>query len=361
MGNAQGRPRGAEREAEDGPGLSESALIFQANLNRLEAKWATENRDGAADEMYSSPRAPDVAANADGGGESGAQAGHPSLPTSPKDCTVEQLKALKSYLQKGDTLQKNAALRDETLLVTLESLIELSRYRWTELQLLSLSIVKTMIADLTDVGAMQRLGGMAAPVCIHLLGEPESEVTMYGQIKTAAMSVLMNLSRVVIEAGNSWLQDKDARQSMEGIRRVATDRCIQNYITREGIIGLMAAMTAAYLIGTDEDKRYQELLHDAKIPQKLCSALDDTLHGKDVDGAPWKESELVLALLQMSFCEENKQALVKAGAFNSLLMIVQGQRIQRGGDTISDHQYESTVLCYALRTLVELSFSELSL
>jgi hypothetical protein len=356
MGNARSGPRYEPGEERNGSGvdLSESALTFKTNIEKLEKKWVAENKDGAGTTFDSSGAAIPAQSAASQSGSTGSF--RPTLPTSPKDVTVEQLKALKSFLQKSGKAEKAKALCDEKLLVTLESLIELSRYRWTEVQLLALSIVKTMIADLEDVKAMERVGAMAAPMCVHLLGEPESEIAIHEQTKTAAMSVLMNLSRVVIEAGSAWLSDKETRENMEDIRRVATDRCIQNYITREGIIGLMAANTAAYLIGTDDDKRYQELISDAGIPQKLCSALKDTLHGKDVDGAPWKESELVLALLQISFTEENKLKLEQAGAIESLLMIVEGQKTLRGGDYFEDFKFDSTVLCYALRTLVELSF-----
>jgi hypothetical protein len=330
-------------ERPDSVGLSDSARIFQKQIKMMELEYKLDMSDEYGYMMQSSNMSLDDERRTSGMGKRM----RPVIPDAGV-CTVEELKALKTFLQDSLHHEKKEALTDKDLMLTLETLIQLTRYQWTEQQQLALSIVKTMVADISDVKDLATVGPTVAPVCMHLLSasnkEAEEDVALRETTKTAAMSVLMNLARVIAETVAMWSADPETAKAMDGIRRIATDRCVISYIAKGGLIGLMAANCAAYLIGAEDDTEYQSLISKAGIPRMLCYALKTTLEDKDVAGARWRISELVLAVLNCSFNDENKASLVENGVIDSMMVLCEGQH------------YENRDVVQALRTLMELSF-----
>jgi hypothetical protein len=327
---------------EDSVGLSDNARIFQRQIKMMELKYKLDMGDeygymrDYSEDLLDEKRVCN------------------SLRVRPKisdaaNCTTEELRGLKQFLLESLAAEKKAIMGDAELMLTLETLIELTRYQWSEQQQLALSIIKTMIADMTDVKDLQMIAPTVAPVCIHLLSSADTAANeelfaLRETTKTAAMSVLMNIARVVADTVAIWNADPHTAAAMDGIRRIATDRCVMSYIEKGGLIGLMAANCAAYLIGADDNAEYQSLVAKAGIPRMLCYALKTTLQDKDVAGARWGISELVLAVLNCSFNDDNKASLVENGVIDSMLVLCEGEH------------YENRDVIQALRTLVELSF-----
>jgi hypothetical protein len=133
---------------------------------------------------------------------------------------------------------------------------------------------------------------------------------------------------------------------MKAVMRSMSDAAVHIYITSPGLLGLMSAICASYLIGNANERKYQNLLSNAKIPERIVDALKHTLAGEKVYKALWKVRELVVALSQICYSDANKRVLMEkqTGVVRMLVDILETKT-------------DDITLFFALRTLVELAFN----
>jgi hypothetical protein len=267
------------------------------------------------------------------------------LPTPVRLVTVEHLDALKKEVSTlSREVRESIAKNEQDMLDSLEALINFYRFKNNDLQAKAISILKTMLAEMEDIAAIEALAYIATPKCINDILAVNSDYHL-GQVINA-MSFLMNLASVIVLTKAQWSTDPRQDANMKGVMRRMADAAVHNYITSDGVLGLMAAITASYLIGNEHAQRYQNLLSHAEIPERLADALKVTLDGEKVYGATWKIRELVVALAQICYGDATKSRLVqkRPGVVRMLVDVL---------DVCVD---ELLTVCFALRTLVELAF-----